>query len=385
MTLLVFFQGQMEYMQQQGFEVIGVSSPGPILQKVAERDRIPVYGVSMVRDILPFADLMALARLWRLFRRLRPAIVHGHTPKAAFLSMLAATLALVPIRFYSVHGLMIEILQGWRNRILRMVEWITCRCAHRVLGVSITVANVMIQEGLCPSDKIKVLREGSCNGVDSNRFSRERVPVSEVEQLRAQIRLSPGALVIGFVGRLVKDKGVNELIAAWNVLKEDFPELHLLIVGSFEDRNSVKQEVAEQIKQDPRIHHLAWLSDVAPVYLLMDLLVLPTYREGLAYVPLEAAAMELPMVATQVTGCVDAVVDGVTGILVPPRDPIALADAIRKLLKDPELRQRMGKAGRERVVRDFKPEDIWEALYQEYVRLLKEKGIPVPEPLPEKT
>jgi glycosyltransferase involved in cell wall biosynthesis len=136
--------------------------------------------------------------------------------------------------------------------------------------------------------------------------------------------------------------------------------------------------VAEQIYNDPRIHHIEWLDDVVPAYMVMDLLFLPTYREGFSNVVLEAAAMELPMVATKVTGCVDAVVDGVTGILVPPRDPNALSDAIRKLLKDPELRQRMGKAGRERVVRDFKPEDIWKALYQEYVRLLKEKGIPVP-------
>jgi len=378
MTLLVLFQGQMEYMRQQGLEVIGVSSPGPILQKVAERDRIPVYGVSMVRGISPLADLVALARLWRLFRRFRPAIVHGHTPKAAFLSMLAATLAFVPVRFYSVRGLMIEILKGWRSRLLRMVEWITCRCAHRVLGISFSVASVMVQEGLCPSDKIKVLHKGCSNGVNSERFNRKRVAAEAVDRFRSQSRLPADVPVIGFVGRLVRDKGIHELIAAWNLLRPEFSDLHLLMVGPFETRDAVTLPVAEQIYNDPRIHHIEWLDDVVPAYMVMDLLFLPTYREGFSNVVLEAAAMELPVVATKVTGCVDAVVDGVTGILVPPRDPNALADAIRKLLKDQELRQRIGKAGRERVVRDFKPEDIWEALYQEYVRLLKEKGIPVP-------
>lgn len=377
-TLWSLFPGQIRFMQQHGFEVIAISSPGPLLQEVAKRDRITVYGVPMIRGISPFADLVALARLFRLFRRLRPVIVHGHTPKGAFLSMLAATFARVPVRFYSVHGLMIEILPGWMRHLLQAVEWLTCCCAHQVLSVSFSVAQVITQEKLCSPDKIKVLCKGCYNGVDSSRFSRDTVPAAAVAEFRERTRLPAGVPVIGFVGRIVKDKGVHELIAAWNLLKQEFPALHLLMVGPFETRDAVAPEIAEQIRTDPRIHHVDWVSEVAPAYLLMDILVLPTYREGLPYVPLEAAAMELPVIATRITGCVDAVVDGTTGLLVPPRDVPALTHAIRTLLQDPELRKKMGQAGRERILRDFRPEDIWRALHQEYSLFLRKKGFYIP-------
>jgi glycosyltransferase involved in cell wall biosynthesis len=378
MTLLAFFRGQIQYLKRHGFELVGVSSPGAELEEVAARERIAIAAVLMVRGLSPFSDLVALIRLIRLFFRLQPTIVHGHTPKAALLAMLAAGISRVPVRFYTIRGLSIEIRLGKLRYMMKALEWLTCRLAHQVFAVSSSVRDIIVRERLCPPIKIRVLGQGSSNGVDSRRFNQSLLFAEKIDQFRDQHKLPENKMVIGFIGRIVKEKGIQELISAWNLLKDEFPDLHLLMVGPFETRDAVNPPVAEQIRNDPRIHHIEWLNDVLLAYQVMKVVVLPTYREGFPNVPLEAAAMELPVVATQVTGCVDAVVDGVTGILVPPRDPIALADAIRKLLKDPELRQRMGKAGRERVIRDFKPEDIWEALYQEYVRLLKEKGIPVP-------
>lgn len=265
---------------------------------------------------------------------------------------------------------------------MKAIEWLTCRCAHLVFADSSSVKQNMIQEGLCPATKIKVLGQGTINGIDCNRFNRNYLAISQLAEFRRKHNIIGGSQIIGFIGRIIYDKGIRELLGAWKLLKEEFSGLHLLIIGPLQYQHPIDEITEYQIKHDPRIHYIEWLDDVVPAYLVMDIFILPSARnrEGFPYVPMEAAAMELPVVTTRTIGCVDAVVDGVTGILVPPRDPIALADAIRKLLKDPELRQRMGKAGRERVVRDFKPEDIWEALYQEYVRLLKEKGIPVPHP-----
>ena len=187
------------------------------------------------------------------------------------------------------------------------------------------------------------------------------------------------ALVVGYVGRIVRDKGLVELIEAWRTLRNEFPSLHMLVVGPFEPQDPVPSDVEGILRGTERIHLAGQLEDPSALYAIMDIVVLPSYREGLPLVPLEAAAMALPVVATRIPGCVDAVVDGQTGTLVPPRNAWAVAQAIHRYLEDPALRRRHGLAGRERVVRDFRQEVMWEAIYQEYVRLLREKGLQLPE------
>jgi glycosyltransferase involved in cell wall biosynthesis len=186
--------------------------------------------------------------------------------------------------------------------------------------------------------------------------------------------------VVGFVGRIVRDKGIAELVAAWKTLRAEFPNLHLLMVGSFEPQDAVSPDVENLLTSDERIHLTGIVYNTAPVYAAMDILTLPTYREGLPNVPLEAAAMELPVVATLIPGCIDAVQDGVTGTLVPPRNAEALADAIRMYLHDSELRRQHGQVGRDRVLREFRQEAIWEAVYQEYLQLLQQQGLSAPSP-----
>ena len=175
---------------------------------------------------------------------------------------------------------------------------------------------------------------------------------------------------MGYVGRIVRDKGIAELESAWQLLKERFPNLFLLLVGPVEGHDPVPPQVLDSLRKDPRVRLVGSVKETPLFYAAMDLLVLPSHREGFPNTPLEAAAMELPVVATRVDGCVDAVVDGVTGLLVPPRDPQALGAAIERLILDPELRQQMGQAGRQRVLRDFRPEALWQAQYQQYRELL---------------
>ncbi|HXG09745.1 MAG TPA: glycosyltransferase family 4 protein [Gemmataceae bacterium] len=380
-SLWSFLGGQIGYMKDRGFAVRALASPGEYLDRFAEREEVPVHGVPMLRRITPLRDLVAVGRLWRVLRRVRPAIVHAHTPKGGLLGMIAACLTGVPVCIYQVHGMPWMTARGLKRALLSWTEWAACRLADQVLCVSGSVREAAVAGGICPPAKIKVLAAGSVNGVDAEaRFNPDVAVPAHRDRTRDRLGIPRSAPVVGFVGRLVRDKGIGELATAWQTLRRLFPALHLLLVGPFEPQDPVPPEVRALLENDPRVRLIGQVDDCLPFYAAMDLVVLPTYREGLPLVPLEAAAMSLPVVATRVPGCVDAVVDGVTGTLVPPRESAALAEAITAYVRDPELRRRHGRAGRERVLRDFRPEAVWEALYEEYVRLLRRKGLPVPSP-----
>ncbi len=377
---LAFFRGQVGYMKARGLMVDVVSSPGEKLNEFGDREEVPVYGVEMTRRITPVRDLVALWRLWVLFRRLRPHIVHAHTPKGGLLGTIAAWLARVPVRIYHIHGLPYMTAKGPKRWLLKWTERTSCRLSHRVLCVSRSIRDVAMVEGISASRGIVVLLNGSTNGVDSQGRFNPAIKSEKVQwQLRESLGIPHDALVIGYVGRIVRDKGLVELIEAWKILHGEYSFLHMLVVGTFEPQDPLPQNVEGILRGTQEIHLAGQTQDPSTSYSIMDVVVLPTYREGLPNVPLEAAAMSRPVVATRIPGCIDAVVDGETGTLVPPRDEGALAEAIRRYLHDPELRRRHGLAGRERVLRDFRQEVMWEAMYQEYVRLLREKGLPIPE------
>jgi glycosyltransferase involved in cell wall biosynthesis len=381
LTLRSFFQGQITYLKNKGFEVIGVSSGGPDLEEFARREQLSVYAITMTRGISPFADLMAAVRLWMLFLKIRPVIVHGSTPKAGVLSMLAATLARVPVKIYTLHGVMTEIRRGPARSLLKLMEWIACALADQVFAVSRSVMGIVVSQRLCPQGKIKVLEHGSCNGIDAvNRFNPANLDENKKQALRSQICLDENIIVIGFVGRLVKDKGVVELATAWKRIRNAYTHSRLLTIGPAEQHNPVPNDILEQLDGDDRVTMLDFVAnDEMPNYYgIMNIVVIPSYREGFPYVVLEASAMGLPIVATRVTGCTDAVMDGVTGTLVPPRDIEAMVEAISLYIEDPGLRLKHGQEGRELVLAHFKPEPIWDALYAEYVLHMCRKGLSFP-------
>ncbi len=378
---LTFLRGQIGFMQARGFDVHVLSSPDKLLTTIAADERVVPHAIPMARRITPLRDLRTVARVWRLLRRLRPAIVHAHTPKGGLLGMIGAWLARTPVRVYHMRGLPFMTATGRRRRLLRTTEWISCRLAQRVICVSQSLRDVAITEGLCSPEKIVVLGGGSGNGVDAmGRFHPAKGAGPDRAAMRARLGIPATALVVGFVGRLVRDKGIVELSDAWQHVRAQVPAAHLLLVGPFEPQDPVPSATVAALHQDPRVHLAGAADDAAPAYRAMDLVVLPTYREGFPNVPLEAAAMELPVVATRIPGCVDAVQAGVTGTLVPPYDAVALADAIERYLGEPALRRDHGRAGRARVLRDFRPEAIWAALYEEYAHLLTKAGIAPPEP-----
>jgi len=375
---LGFLAGQPAYMRRRGLEVHAVSSPGEQLRGFCERQGCTSHVVRISRSITPLRDLVSVFRLWRTFRRMRPHIVEAHMSKAGLLGTLAAWLARVPVRIYCNHGVSFSSARGWRKTVLRTGEWLSCALASQVHCVSPSVRALIVNSGCCPGNKIRVLAKGSC-GVDAEvRFNPARLKKHAQNQVRSLHGIPPDVPVVGFVGRLARLKGVEYLVSAWRTLRQRFSSLRLLVVGGPDARDPIARETEEYLYSDPRVHLAGLAADTVPYYAAMDVLVLPSFHEGLPISVLEGSAMCLPVVASEIAGNTDAVLDGETGTLVPVRDSAALAEAIATYLRDPQLRRKHGEAGRQRVLRDFRPEAIWEATYRHYVRLLQDRGLPVP-------
>ena len=350
---LPFVAGHVEEARRRGFEVHVLSSPGAALDTFARDLRVAAHAVPMARRIAPLADLAALGRMVRVMRRVRPTIVDAHTPKAGLLAMMAATLCRVPVRVYHQHGLPLMTATGPKRRLLRVTEREACGLAHQVVCISASLREVLVSERLCPPGKIEVLEHGSIDGVEAERtFNPAGVSPEAAARVRARYRIPPAAPVIGFVGRVVRDKGLVELTQAWRGLRERYPLLHLLVAGPVEREDPIPPDVEQTLRSDPRVPLAGMVHDMPAVYRILDRRVLPTYREGFGAALLEASAMELPVVATRIPGCVDAVREGETGLLVPARDAEALTAAIRRYLDDADLRRRHGAAGAHQTGRD---------------------------------
>mgnify|MGYP001157464848 CR=1 FL=1 len=373
---LFFLRGQVGYMKERGFDIHGISSPGEFLSRFAEQECVAVHPVEMPRRITPLRDLVAVASIWKVLRTIRPQIVHAHTPKGGVLGMVAAWLARTPVRMYHMRGLPFTTASGWKRVLLIWSERISCGLADQVFCVSASIRQVALEAGLCRSEKIAVLARGSGNGVDAaQRYNGTQVEPSLRMETRRRYGIPDDALVVGFIGRIVRSKGIIELAGAWKRLRDAFPQLHLLLVGPYEPQDPIPADVDAGLRQDPRVHLIGEEWNTPPLYAAMDVLALPTYREGFPNVLLEAAGMMVPVVATRVPGCVDAVQDGVTGKLVPPYDSEQLAAAVKDYLGDPELRRRHGAAARDWVLREFRPQGIWQAIHEAYVRGLCGKGL----------
>jgi lipopolysaccharide/colanic/teichoic acid biosynthesis glycosyltransferase len=360
----VFLTGQAAFMKTNDMEMHVVSSTGPELSEFRTREQVATHVVEMKRSISPLSDLAALARMVALFLRERPDIVHAHTPKASLIAMIAARAARIPCRIFHIHGLPHSTATGVTRLLLRWGTKVPALLATRIFCVSRSAAAMAVAEGMCTSKKLTVIGGGSSNGV---RASDVFCPESYEKTTRETLLGIPmDALVIGYAGRLVKDKGVADLHRCWTTIREEIPNSYLLIAGEPEARDALPEAVLASLRSDPRVKMLGQCGDMPRFYACLDLFVLPTYREGLPTVILESAAMAVPVVASRCVGCVDAVVDGVTGTLVAAGDHRALTVAIGHYLKNPDLRREHGLNARRRVLRDFRPEDIWQATLEQY-------------------
>lgn len=366
---LVFFRGQIVHLRQAGFEVTCICSPGPA-QQIARDQGAAVISLPMKRNIAPLKDLRALVRLTFLLRRLRPNIVDAGTPKAGLLGLSAAALARVPHRIYTLHGLRLETTRGLLRGVLTLMERLSCSLAHRIRAVSPSLRERVLELNLTTPQRIYVLGSGSASGVDLETYSRTTARMVECARLRAVLKIPANAMVLGFVGRITRDKGIHELLAAYTQLRFRWPALRLLLIGEFEVSSAADSDVRCRILDDPQIHQIPSVADLASWYVLMDVLLFPTHREGLGNVSIEAQAMGVPVITTDATGARDSVLHAVTGLIVPVADAAALQGATATLLGDPVMRSKMSEAGRRWVSETFAAPAVWQLISKSYRAML---------------
>lgn len=376
---LVLLRGQLRYLQAAGLHPAALSAPGEFVKGIRAEESVSVFTIPMERDVSPVKDLGALFRIWRLLRKISPSICNAGTPKAGLLAMVGAWLARVPIRIYTLRGLRLETAGGLKRRILYLTERIACACAQRVICVSPSLRDRALSLKLVGAQKAIVLGSGSSNGIDVGRFVPTAARVDRAAEIRRELKLDGGP-VIGYVGRFTRDKGVPELVAAFDRVRQQHRNASLLLIGSYEPGDGLDQQLCARIAAGTGIVAIPFQPDIAPYYLAMDVFVLATYREGFPNTVLEAQAAERPVVTTNATGAVDSIVDGETGVLVPVGDAGALAEAVGGLLSNPLRAARMGQTGCQRVKREFQQEVVWGELVRLYLGLLEERGLRLPMP-----
>jgi glycosyltransferase involved in cell wall biosynthesis len=368
---LVFLEGQVAFMRERGWTMTVVTSPGTALDAFGQRHGVDVHAISMPRKVSPAKDAKSLAQLSAFIRKTKPDLVHAHTPKGGLLGTIAATIARVKARIYHMRGLPLLTAVSTQRKILTATERTSCSLARIVIANSHSLRDYAIEHRLCSENKIRVLGSGSGNGVDAEgRFNPAHVPTDARTSFRRDLGIPENAPVIGFLGRLVRDKGVVELADAWARIRVAFPDAHLVLGGIFEERDPVPPATRVLLESDVRVHVMGFVTDTPRFFAAIDVFTLPTYREGFPNVLLEAAAMQCAIVSTKAMGAIDAVVDGTTGTLVPPRDDANLAAALRSYLDDPAKRGLHGKAARARALTEFRRERLWTALADVYDELV---------------
>jgi glycosyltransferase involved in cell wall biosynthesis len=336
-----------------GAEVFVITSPGARLVDAADDQGFTAIELPMRRKMAPGHDVVSLARLWRALRRIRPDLVDASTPKAGFLGMIAARLARVPLEIYTLRGLRLDTESGAMRQVLRVTERTSAGLADEVLVVSPSLRERAIELGIAPAAKLTVLGPGSLRGVDLERFAPTPAVLADADRHRSDLGIAGRDPVMGFVGRLSRSKGITELLDACALVRRDRPAAHLVIVGDVDDSEPINAVDQDRLAHTPGIHLVPWTTDLPGWLATMDFVVFPSKREGFPNVPLEAAGLHKPCIAFRVTGTVDAVVDGETGVLVAPGDVVALAAAMTRYIDNPEQARRDGKAAYERARADF--------------------------------
>jgi glycosyltransferase involved in cell wall biosynthesis len=363
-TCLVL-RGRLRALRMAGFDVVLMSAPGESLHRIAAEEGVTPWPVPMQRGLAPLADIVSFFTLCQFLLRLHPAITDFSTPKAGLLGNVAAWLLRVPHRVYTLRGLKLEGTQGMKRRLLLWSERVAARCADVVLCNSTSLRSAARALRIAPESKLRLLGDGSSNGVDAERFS------PGTSTVRAQLGIGAEDLVVGFVGRLTKDKGIPELVAAFESLATAEPRLWLLLVGWFDAaEDALDAGMRQQIMGHPKIRCTGFVLDTVPYYRAMDLFVLPTHREGFPNVALEASACGLAVITTESTGARDAVLPEVTGLLIPPGNSPAIRDALLALLRDPEKGRRLGTAGRAWVLDRYTRERVLGLAAEFYQELL---------------
>lgn len=359
---------RLEALNAAGFRVSLLSGPGTLADQAIEQKAVRAYTVPIGRAISPLADLIAFLRIFFLLCRLKPDIVEFSTPKAGLLGSVAAWMCRTPVRVYFLRGLRLETASGLKRYILLLTERMASCCAHVVVCNSPSLLARARQLRIAPLTKLTLLGEGSSNGVDVSRFSPGE------SDIRKQLRIPNDAPVLGFVGRLTCDKGLPELIEAFALILHQRPDAFLLLVGWFDAaEDALGRELRARVEGHPRILLTGYVTDSAPYYRAIDVLVLPSWREGFPNSVLEAAASGVPGIVTDCTGSRDSVRHEITGMLVPAGSPEAICASILQIMDDSALRSKMGGAARKWAVEQYDQRRVLALAVRFYKDLLRSR------------
>lgn len=365
LSLDLLLKGQLRMLNEE-YEVVAVSSPGKELEKVAGREGVRTVAVGMERRISLFKDLVSLCRLIKVIRREKPWMVHTVTPKAGLLGMMAAWVCGVPVRVHTFTGLVFPTACGLKRKILMATDRLTCACATSINPEGKGVMNDLKRFGITRRD-MKIVGNGNINGIDLEFFCR----TPEVMEVAAKWR-KEGSFTFCFVGRIVGDKGMNELAEAFGKLVAEYPACRLLLVGAFEEKlDPVSPEVKAFFENCGQVEFVGWQDDIRPFLAASDVFVFPSYREGFPNVVIQAAAMDVPSIVTDINGCNEIICDGVNGVIVPSHDADRLYEAMKRMREDGEVWENMSRKARASVAERYERKFVWNEIKKFYAELDK--------------
>lgn len=369
-SLNLLLKGQLKFLNNY-FNVLAVSGKGFDLEEVAKREGVGVFSVEMQRKISPIKDLISLIKLYFYFKKERPTIVHSITPKAGLLSMIAAKLAGVPIRMHTFTGLIFPSKSGVLQKILILMDRLLCAFATNIYPEGQGVKEDLISYKITKK-ALKVIGNGNVNGIDVNYFNPELYDVNNKIEERKKIKILENDFVFIFVGRLVKDKGINELVEAFFRLQSNYSNIKLLLVGPFEnDLDPLNNETLKIIKESDNIIAVGFQNDVRSYFAIADALVFPSYREGFPNVVMQAGAMGLPSIVTDVNGSNEIIIENENGIIIPVKDVNAIYEGMEKILTDVNYRCSLQINSRHNIISRYEQHLIWNTLLDEYNNLIK--------------
>ncbi|OEK08539.1 glycosyl transferase family 1 [Flavivirga aquatica] len=369
LSLSGLLQGQLKFMSNY-FDILAVSSKGKdnALARVSKYESVPTTPIEMTRKITPIKDLIAVWQLYKLFRKEKPFIVHSHTPKAGTLSMLASKLAGVPHRLHTIAGLPLVEATGFKRVILNIVEKTTYKCATKIYPNSYGLVDIILEHKFTNKDKLKVIANGSSNGIDTSYFNPAIFDDNTKKlEFRTSLNITKDDFVFVYTGRLVSDKGINELLIAYDKINKQHKKTKLLLVGTYENElDPLLPKSMEIIQNNKNIISTGWVDDVRPYFAIANTLVFPSYREGFPNVVMQSGAMELPSIVTNINGCNEIIKDKEHGIIIPVKDDNAIYRAMNYIIANQEEAAKMGIKSRENIVKKFERKRVWDALLSEY-------------------
>lgn len=363
---LNFFKGQIDYLKSE-FDIELVSSPGDLLVEISEKEKVKSHAIKMAREVSFFKDIISLIKLIFLFTKIKPDVVHGNTPKGAFLSMIASWLVRVPVRIYYVHGLRYEGFYGKKRNFFIYIERLVCNLATDVYAVSHGVSGKLMLDTAIDK-KIKVVHHGSINGVSKSYFN--DVDLKKAKQLRLEWGTSENSFVFGFIGRIVKDKGVEELVNSFLSLDQLEKKSFLILVGPYEDQNAISNDIKKVINSHNRIIHCGFQKDIRPYLKNFDVLVLPSYREGFGMSIIEAGIMGVPTIASDITGCNEIITHQINGWLIRPKSVDSLTKAMTFCLVNRSDLNTVSNKVKESIDERYNQKVVWDKSLKSYVDLI---------------